>query len=306
MSVPALKRIQRLGIPMAICARPWAKDLLAGLGIEHFIPINGKFLSDLRTLKAWHRTHPEFKHALLLPDSLSSALLFRMVGLRSAGYKDDGRSLLLSCRVNKPQTRPHAVRAWFNLTEQALEAWGYIDDPQAIAAHIEIAAHIDLPLTTEHIACAQQSLKQADLVRGDFVLIAPTAVGQHKGQVKVWPHFDALTRQLQAAGRKVVMCPPPAEQVAASLAAPSALLLPPLSLGAFAALAQHARLVICNDSGASHVSAAAGARQLTLFGVTDPEITGPWTPDTVNLGQNGQWPALDDVLSSVQQILFTH
>lgn len=312
MSVPALKRIQALGIPIAICARPWAKDLLAGLGIEHFIPINGKFLSDLRTLKAWHRTHPEFKQALLLPDSLSSALLFRMVGLRCTGYKDDGRSLLLSYGVNKPQTRLHAVRAWFNLTEQALEKWGYTDHPQAIQAHIDIAAQIEiaarlgLPLTAEHITCAQQSLKLADLVRGDFVLIAPTAVGQHKGQVKVWPHFDALTRQLQATGRKVVMCPPPAEQAAATLAAPSALLLPPLSLGAFAALAQHARLVICNDSGASHVSAAAGARQLTLFGVTDPEITGPWTPDTVNLGQNGQWPALDDVLSSAQQILFTH
>ncbi|WP_262357148.1 glycosyltransferase family 9 protein, partial [Bordetella pertussis] len=37
--------------------------------------------------------------------------------------------------------------------------------------------------------------------------------------------------------------------------APSATLLPPLGLGAFAALAQRAALVVCNDSGVSHVAA---------------------------------------------------
>jgi len=87
------------------------------------------------------------------------------------------------------------------------------------------------------------------------------------------------------------------------LAAPTAQLLPALGLGPFAALTRQAQLVICNDSGVSHICAAANARQLTLFGVTDPERTGPWTPNTVNLGQNGHWPAMHAVTERVQQLL---
>ena len=71
------------------------------------------------------------------------------------------------------------------------------------------------------------------------------------------------------------MCPPPAETDEARRNAPTAQLLPPLSLGAFAALTARSALVICNDSGVSHAAAAASARQLTLFGVTRPAAPAP-------------------------------
>ena len=299
MSLAALERIQALGVRISVCARPWAKDLLAGLNLESFIPVTGKFAIDLTTLRAWHRAQPEYQKALLLPDSLSSALLFKLAGFQSAGYRDDGRSLLLRWAFNKPLPRPHAVRSWFHLTEQVLSVWNYTQES------LEIPARLSLPLTLEHLQRAQQSLEQAGLQPKSFVLIAPTAVGLHKGQIKVWPYFDALTKQLQATGLRVVMCPPPAEQAAALVAAPTAQQLAPLGLGAFAALARQAKLVICNDSGVSHICAAAGAEQLTLFGVTDPARTGPWTPNTINLGQNGHWPALEDVIARVQQFVTT-
>lgn len=47
-----------------------------------------------------------------------------------------------------------------------------------------------------------------------------------------------------------------------------------------AALLQLADLVICNDTGVMHVSAAAGARTLALFGPTDP---GRWAPRSKDL-----------------------
>src|SRR3546814_10721170 len=79
-------------------------------------------------------------------------------------------------------------------------------------------------------------------------------------QVKVWPHFDQLTRALQDQGHIVAMCPPPSEVHEARKNAPTALLLAPLSLGSFATLTGLAALVICNDSGVSHLSAANNAR----------------------------------------------
>lgn len=72
-------------------------------------------------------------------------------------------------------------------------------------------------------------------------------------------------------------------------------MLPPLPLGAFAALTARAALVICNDSGVSHVAAAAGARELTLFGVTRPGRTGPWSPRAVCVGSETAWPSSEVV-----------
>lgn len=297
MCLPAISLIQSLGIRISLCGRPWAKDLFAGMGFESFIPVTGKLVHDLKILRGWHRHHPDYQQALLMPDSLSSALLFKLAGFDSAGYKDDGRSLLLSLAFNKPQPRPHALRSWFSLTEQALQSWGFALAPQLISESLS------LPVTEEHQQLARQALEKAGLAPKEFVLIAPTAVGQHKGQIKVWPYFENLTEHLQKAGLRVAMCPPAAEQAAALLAAPSAECLPALSLGAFAALTREASLVICNDSGVSHICAAAGAYQLTLFGVTDPEMTGPWTPNSLNLGQNGQWPSPELVIQHLRQLL---
>lgn len=297
MCLPVLTRLIALGVEISVCARPWAKDLLAGMAIQSFIPLSGKFIADVSTLRAWHRNHNDYSKALLLPDSLSSALMFKLAGFQSAGWRDDGRSLLLRWAFSKPGTRPHAAQSWFNLSELALTSWKYDSKRH------EIPPKLNLPLTQAHHDMARSVMMQSGLTGGEFILIAPTAVGLHKGKLKVWPHFDALTRQLQAEGYRVVMCPPPAEQDAALLAAPTAQLLSPLGLGPFAALTQEARLVICNDSGASHICAAACANQLTLFGVTDPERTGPWTPNSVNLGQNGHWPALHAVVERAQQLL---
>ena len=99
------------------------------------------------------------------------------------------------------------------------------------------------------------------------------------------------------------MCPPPAETDEARRNAPTAQLLPPLSLGAFAALTARSALVICNDSGVSHVAAAASARQLTLFGVTRPGRTGPWSPRAVCVGAEDAWPPEDEVERQARRLL---
>jgi heptosyltransferase-2 len=68
-----------------------------------------------------------------------------------------------------------------------------------------------------------------------------------------------------------------------------------MTLIGFAALAKGAGLVICNDSGVSHVAALVRARQLTLFGVTDPALTGPLSETAMSLGGVARWPSLEEV-----------
>jgi len=146
-------------------------------------------------------------------------------------------------------------------------------------------------------------MKQARLADNSFVLIAPTATGLHRGKVKVWPYFDVLTRALQDRGVTVVMCPPASEIPDAQGNAPTALRLEPLPLAQFAALARRSALVICNDSGVSHLAAAVGARQLTLFGVTSAARSGPWSPEAVCVGAENQWPDAQTVQRRAFELL---
>lgn len=298
MSLPSLRALRDSGVPLVICARPWARDLLAGVPKQDFLPMTGKVLRDRATVAAHRRAlgGGAATRGLLLPDSLSSAAVFRLAGIPCAGYRDDGRSPLLRWPVDKPGASLHAVQSWHYLARAALQRWGLPAGPAEPGA-------LGLPLTQAHRDAAGQLLQAQQLAGRPFVLIAPTATGLHKGKVKVWPGFDALTRALQERGQTVVMCPPPAEVAEARRNAPSATLLPPLGLGAFAALAQRAALVVCNDSGVSHVAAAVDARQLTLFGVTRPGRTGPWSPGAVCLGSETHWPEPEQVMEKSLELL---
>lgn len=297
MCLPALKLLQQAGVPVVVCGRSWAKSLLTGMRTDGFIEMTDSLKDNVRALRTWRREHPTHQLGLLMPDSLSSALAFRLAGIKSAGWRDDGRSLLLKWGYNKPTQPLHAVQSWFALTQRALESWG-VDAAQAL-----LPDSLNLPITNEHKQAAAAVMREAGLKPGQFVLIAPTATGHHRGQKKVWPHFDALARVLQNNRIKVAMCPPETEQAAANRAAPTVDLIRPLDLGAFCALTQQAKLVICNDSGVAHLCAAANARQVTLFGVTDAERTGPWTPNSINMGQNGRWPTAGEVVTRIQPLL---
>jgi len=300
MSLPSLRALAASGLPLVLCARPWARDLLDGVEKLDFIPMRGKVGPDRATVSAHRRglgSQGRRARGLLLPDSLSSALVFRLAGVPSAGYRDDGRSFLLRWPFAKPAQPMHAVESWHHLTREALTRWNLPSGP------VQPGPTLDLPLTAAHERAAGEALAQAGLEGRPFVLFAPTATGLHKGRIKVWPGFDTLTRALQALGHTVVMCPPPAETDEARRNAPTAQLLPPLGLGAFAALTARATLVICNDSGVSHVAAAASARQLTLFGVTQPQRTGPWSPRAVCVGTDQAWPSQEEVARQAERLL---
>lgn len=298
MCLPSLDALLTTGCPVVACARPWARDLLDAYPLAGFVPMSGRWRVDRAAVHALRRQLPHRQaRGLLLPDSLSSALVFRLAGLPCAGYRDDGRSPLLRWPCGKPAKPMHAVQSWFHLTRFALGRW-QLPLPAPEPAE-ELAWHA----SATHEALATQALADGQLRAGQFVLIAPTATGLHKGRIKVWTGFDALTRSLQAQGITVAMAPPPAERAAAQQAAPTAQLLAPLTLGAFAALTRQAAVVVCNDSGVSHLSAAAGARQITLFGVTAPNRTGPWSNRALRLGQMNAWPTPPEVLSATLDII---
>lgn len=298
MSLPCLEALLAADVPVVVCARNWARDLLADYPLAGFVPMAGNWRADRSAVQSYRKKNRHMQtRGLLLPDSLSSAMVFRFAGIPCAGYRDDGRSLILRWPVKKPSAPIHAVQSWFYLTRQALDTW------RLPPGRPEPSEDLGLRLAPSHIQAGHQALEDNGFAGKPFVLIAPTATGLHRGRIKTWPHFDTLTRALQAQGHTVLMCPPATEQAAAVEMAPTAHCLPPLSLGGFATLTRLASLVICNDSGVSHIAAACGARQLTLFGVTDAGRTGPWSQQATCLGDARSWPEPDTVLSSALSVL---
>jgi len=298
MVLPSLELLASTGARLVLCGKAFAKPLIRGIKPLEFITLSGKAVKDgLRVRKALQGLRQSGQignrpiRGLLYPDSLTSAIVFFIAGIPSAGYKDDGRSFLLKWPFDKPAHAVHAVMKWYGLTCRALEQWSG-SCMHEISAQPTSYQYVP---SGQDIECVNAVLQTHGLDKRSWVLLCPTATGLHKGQIKVWPYFKDLSENLRRHDFITVTCPPAHERDQAAQAVPDAIILEPLDLGAFAYLTSKASLVVCNDSGSSHIAAIAGARQLTLFGVTDPAMTGPWSENAIKLGRMGQWPDLATV-----------
>ena len=233
---------------------------------------------------------------LLFPNSLSSALLYRIGGIRSAGFPTDFRRILLDTVVPEPNTVVHEVERFFILAHEALEAW------DIKPAWDKVPPSLGLIPLKRHEAGARNLRAQCH-IPANYALLAPIARGLHHGKEKHWKHFNELCRPLRDMGIEPVVFPAAREVELAKAACPDAKICPPTSLGTIAALAKHARVVIANDSGMSHVAAAVGANQITLIGVTNPVRTRPWNPRAIVLGSENGWPTVDEVLGAMKKIV---
>jgi heptosyltransferase-1 len=146
--------------------------------------------------------------------------------------------------------------------------------------------------------------------RPDWMPQQPYAVYFHgtARNAKKWPAQDwiALGEYLApmpillpwgSAGEKAE-----AELIAASL--PHARVLPALAMMEAIDLARHAALVVGVDTGLTHIAAAFMRPTVELY-CDSPrwKTEGNWSPNIINLGDEGQPPAVIDVVKAVQALL---
>ncbi|MGE5162337.1 MAG: glycosyltransferase family 9 protein [Betaproteobacteria bacterium] len=294
MALPALHLLREAEVRVALVGRSWGGSLFEGLRLP-YLAIEGRLLRDVGRVRAATRSIQDPPSGLVLPNSFGSALLFALAGVPSAGLATAHRGWLLRWPTAEPG-ECHEVERFFAAAAAALRAWG------CATARLAPPPSLGLPLT-ESQRSAADALRRTGGVGARYALVAPVATGLHRGRAKHWAHFAQLVPLLQQRGLTVVAAPPPSELEAVRAALPGATVLPSVPLGVFAALADGAAVVIANDSGTSHVAAAVGARQVTIFGVTDRARTGPWSQRAVCVGANGAWPAVDEVVAAVDAAL---
>ncbi len=293
MALPAISALTAAGCSCVLVGRAWGESLFAGLHLP-FRVIENRVLADRARLWTFEGVVTGDVRGLILPNSFGSALAFRLAGVPSAGLATGLRSMLLRWPSAEPGPC-HEVERFHAAAAAALRAW---DLPAAGA----IPRALGLRPTAEQQSRARGTL-DASSVKGRYALLAPVATGLHRGQAKHWEHFAALVPVLRERELQPVAAPTAREADAVRAALPGASLLPPVSLGVYGALARGASVVIANDSGSSHVAAAVGARQVTIFGVTDRLRTGPWSDRAVCVGENGAWPDVAAVVTAIDRAL---
>lgn len=201
----------------------------------------------------------KFASAVLLPNSLRAATEAWMAGIpQRVGYARSGRSVLLTHTVPVPPRNPARMHQRFYYLD-LVTALGALEDSS-------------LP----------KLRKDPTTVTGARGLVLAFCPGAEYGPAKRWPveNFAAMARHFIASRKaKILLLGAPGDMPTAEefmrLVPEADNRVGKTSLAEFMAALVTARLVICNDSGAMHVASALGVPTLSVFGSTEPALTGP-------------------------------
>lgn len=291
LTLPALQRLADAGWTLQLVGKGWAASLLAGTGwAVHAQPKRpGERVALLRRLAREARLGGGTVRALCFPNSIGSALEFRLAGVPAVGYRKEGRRPLLAASLPLPAHKGHEVARHWALAGLFLGA----DAPPP--------SRITMPVSARAQAQAD-TLLQSHAVPARFVVVVPFATGHFSGHSKKWPHFAALVQWLQAQGVAMVACPGPGEDAELAAAFPSVIALPDVRLDVYLAVLSRAALVIANDTGPGHMAASVGAPLLSLLGPSDPAVHAPWGPNVQAL-HAPSWVSLSHVQTAVARML---
>jgi heptosyltransferase-2 len=279
LSLPAIRAL-RTAHPQAeivILARPWVAALYEGeRSLDRVIPLTAA--SGARDWRAkWklgvQLRKERFDLAVLLPNSFESAAIVWLSGARRrAGYARDGRGFLLTHAVGVP--RPGEIPAH--------ERYYY---PELLrrAGLIEKLPEIQ-EILFDGLAESRARGEALFAARGIGLPVIGVNPGAAFGTAKRWlpERFAEAARRLATArSASIVVFGAEAErdlcgQVAAAAGGHN--LAGATTLREFIDMTAACSLCLTNDSGAMHVSAAAGVPSVTVFGPTDEVRTGPVSP----------------------------
>jgi ADP-heptose:LPS heptosyltransferase len=193
----------------------------------------------------------------------------------------------------------YTVRAKVDPATPRHEAEIYLDVARALGINVS-GLRANVPVREIDRQSVQAKLAERG-IGGDYLVLNP-AGGSNPGMVmdmKRWPpeHFSQLGNRLASRlGAQIVMVGGPKdvpliEAVQAGLSQQAASFVGELSFGEIAALAHDARVYIGNDTGLTHLAAAAGARTVMILGPTDPARYAPFADRAIALWKPAALPS---------------
>ena len=274
MTMPALRALRQAAAGRRIVIM--VKDPLADLWrmardmVDDVLAVSGNAWQSSRAVRTLAPSA-----AIILPHSFRSGLIpwLARVPVR-VGMPGHSRDWMLTTRV-APRgglDRTHQVYEYFDL--MGLEYSGAMVSPPLMRPP-DVVRSSDLARTIGRLVPAVQP--------GRIIGIVP---GAARGPSKRWPasRFIEVGRQLaRRTGWPILVFGGGVEgeacdMVAQGIGAGATSIAGQTNLVDFAVLLAQCGVVIANDSGGMHLAAAVGAPVVGIFGLTDPDVTGPIGP----------------------------
>ena len=274
-AVPALRALRAFlpGTHITLVGLPWARAFVERFAhlVDDFLPFPG-----------WPGNPEEDAPIDAMLDSLLAARARRFdvaIQLHGSGVLSNRITRLLGApRVAGFRPRGTEAEPWFMPWPDAQpEIHRYLSLMASLGVPLR-GSELEMPMTPEDEDDCQALLARHRLREGEFVVIHPGA----RLRSRRWPaeRFAAVGTSLAAAGWRVCVTGSPAEReltaaVMAGLPRDAVDLTGDTTLGSLAALLRRAALLVCNDTGVSHVAAAVAAPSVVIASGSD---VARWAP----------------------------
>ncbi|HKS29556.1 MAG TPA: lipopolysaccharide heptosyltransferase II [Pyrinomonadaceae bacterium] len=283
MTIPALRELRRV-LPRAhitLATRPWAEGLFRDADFLDEILIYDRPRRSpgalLRQVREWRSR--SFDLAVLFQNAFEAAVIARLARVPARlGYATDGRRPLLTHPVPLPVWRSerHEVFYYLNVVSE-LERLLY-----GASSVEESEPRFMLRVSEERKRDALQVLSLRGTRPGrKLVALCP---GSTNSRAKRWPaeRFAALADRFVEEMRADVLLVGSRDEMEVSHEVSRLMRHKPVVLTGETDLAQLTAilsmvdLLVTNDTGPAHISAALGRPTLVIFGPTDPRTTRPF------------------------------
>jgi ADP-heptose:LPS heptosyltransferase len=177
-------------------------------------------------------------------------------------------------------------------------AAGYL---QEIGEDVSHPLDCSIELYREDLDVAEDRLVGLGLEAGRYMIVLPGSGSPTKNWAA--ENFVALAKKLASRIPSIVILGPAESALEALFTASDLPTVTKVELAEVAALARLSRGFVGNDSGVSHLAAAAGATGLAIFGPTDPERWRPLGRTTVIRRQPLNAITTDEVAAAMSEII---
>lgn len=212
-----------------------------------------------------------FDLAVILPRSFRSAFQIYLARIPiRIGYKDEGRSLLLTHGIPRTEEILHVHRIHYY--QKLVDSLGQGEESPSPRIF----------LREEDRRWAEDILKNLGLLDGR--LLIGMNPGAAYGLAKCWypDRFGELGKRISKRWKATILLfgkeeeQPIAKEILQRIEDEGMDLTGRTRLLQLAALLERCQLLVTNDTGTMHIAGAVGTPAVALFGSTDPSTTGPW------------------------------
>jgi heptosyltransferase-2 len=288
MTIPALRRLRRVFPDSDITLQTHSRShgiFQNANFIDKILPFEAE-KSNLKTVlsqvKLWRESN--FDLAVILPNSFQSALVAKLGNVKTRiGYATDKRGFLLTDALPVPvwKNERHEIFYYLNIVAEIERK--FFGETKVWENEPYFGLNVSEKRKTE----AQRLLSEnaVDLSKKTIAI----AAGSTNSRAKRWQteSFAELSdRILSELNANVVLIGSP-DELNISLEVFEKSKIKPIVLTGKTTLAEATAilslcdLLVSNDTGPAHISAALGTKTLVIFGPTNPKTTQPWNSEIV-------------------------